>query len=137
MNCIQRFTSAVAEKCDREWREEVERLTAQAENQKPFVLSFIAKNFPLFFSNCQVELEKATTGFLNNGRKDVGLSGFGAPGVVVEGLILAIHRNSKCEVLIIAKYNGEGVAETLGTVGSGELRADKKLAAILLKECEE
>ena len=111
------------------------KLQAEAESQKDYVLRIIKNSLPVLWEANKSELEKSKAAFLNNGEdnRNVGLSGFGAPGIVFDGILFAVYRNSYCYQITVAVYRGTEPAEVLGNImleGSAA-QADARLSKIL------
>lgn len=106
-------------------------------DSKSYVLKFIEKYFPKFYLACQRELIESSPVFVCvdfNEQKEA-FSLFGDPGVLVEGMIFAVHKGIRvCDsALVIGKYRGIEPFIKYGEIYIGEARGDLdlRLAGVL------
>lgn len=125
------YINAVNDRVEKEQSELFDRLKKQARAEKDRVLSLYQQYFPQLWDVCSEKFLNAPPVFLNNGMSHVGLSGFGAPGVLVDGLVFSVYRNSYCLSFCVGVYNGLEPVTASGSVMSEGLRHDEKMAALL------
>jgi hypothetical protein len=128
---LTNFVEAVNQKKesdrDRQWR----AYRQQAVRSKESLVNAYKKYFPLLCES--LNLNEGEPVWLAKGDESnarVGLSGYGASGVLVDGFIFAIHGNSYCTSFVVGIYEGEGVdVSTRIEILSDGLDHDEKLAA--------
>jgi hypothetical protein len=122
MNDYNNYIAAVDLRTKAEKDDRSARCQEAAIAQRAHVLERYQKCFPVLWEHFGQKMQDAPTVFLNNGESNakVGLSGFGAPGVLVDGLIFAVYRNSYCYSFHVGIYNG-----TEPVVQGGEVLSEK------------
>lgn len=106
---LKDFVNQVEQTLEEKRQERNELFRTYAATNKPHVIEKIQRFLPTLYSTYKEEIDNAPPVWLNNGEEnsDLGCSGFGASGLLVQGMIIAFYRNSYCTSIVLAEYFGE------------------------------